>query len=227
MEESYLSKLLSSYEMSNALSNLKKEDSSVLGVISQLNKKTQQYYKDLPFKSYLKEGNLSALKDLIEIYKNSSESKKASVKRKINEVIHLLSKEEFQTFTQQNSETIPKTVLRFVTANKLQKDLIDKIQLLVELNLPIEKEKWSQLFSSISYFEDALPLVKYLSLQRKRLIQENNWNKKIDNTIILPLRSDFDTIRHKWAFIIYMILGDELFEMLPEEISKKVYNSNH
>jgi len=228
MEQNHLSKIIISYEFSNALSNLKKEDAEALAILSQLNKQTQQFYKDLALKSYLKQGNLETLYELIEKFKKSNtESKKQSLKNKIRQVISILSKDEYSKFVNQSSETIPKNILRFVSANKLQKDVLDNINLLVELNLPIAKEKWNQIFSSIGYFQDALPLVKYLSFQRKRLIAENQWNKKIDNTIIVPLRSDFDSVRQKWAWIVYLILGDELFEMLPEDISKRVYNAIH
>jgi hypothetical protein len=221
--EDYLATLLTSYQMSNALSNIYKEDAEALAILSQLNKQTQKFYKDLPLKSYLRQGNLETLTELIELYKQSTPSKRESIKTKINQIIETLSEEEYKKFTKNVSEMIPKTILKFVTANQLQKDILNIIELIVDLDLPIERDKWSQLFTSTGYFKNNLPLVNYLRSQRKRLIKNNEWNKKFDNTMVLPLRSGYEFSQEKWAFIVYQILGDELFELLPEEISKKIF----
>ena len=235
MDPSILGEILTSYEMSNALSNISKEDAEALSILSRLNKQSKQFYQELPLKSYLRQGKLETISELIERYKTSSSSKKQSIQKKIKQIISILDENEFEKLVQNTSETIPKhipktipnTKLRFLTSNQLQKYIINKIENVADLDLPINIDTWSQLFGSIEwsieYFKNNLPLVKYLSSQRKRLISNNQWNKKMDNTIIQRLHSGLDFTREKWALIIYTILNDELFEMLPKDISEKIY----
>ena len=140
-------------------------------------------------------------------------TKDINIQNEIKEIIKNLSEIETQTLEQECRVLLPKTYKQFITANQLKKNM-ENIELVVDLNIPIDKYNWYSLFSCIGHFEDTFPLVNYLTFQRKRLISNKKWEEKIDKTIVLPIRSQFS--KSKWIDIVYKILDNDLFKFIPE-----------
>jgi hypothetical protein len=140
-------------------------------------------------------------------------TKDINIQIEIKEIIKNLSEIETQTLEQECRVLLPKTYKQFITANQLKKNM-ENIELVVDLNIPIDIFNWYSLFSCIGHFEDTFLLVNYLTFQRKRLISINKWEEKIDKTIVLPIRSQFS--KTKWIDIVYNILDNDLFKLVPE-----------
>lgn len=221
-----LGDLLTSKKISDPMSKLNKEYAPILSLLSQLNKESNKLYKQHAMDTYLREGKVQAIFYLVEDYRHmTSTIKQNAIKKKIKEIMDTLSPNEEKELSTSISNLIPKTILKsFVSQNKLKPELEEDIRTIIDIHLPIEKDKWSQLFTAIGTFEDTHPVLEYLRQQRKRLIKRKEWNDMIDKSLLMPLLSGNPSTINKWILVVYMILDDELFDLLPsEEAKNKIY----
>lgn len=217
-----LGKILTTKKISDPMSKLDKQYASVLSLLSQLNRESYGLYKEHAINTYLREGKVQAILYLLDDYMSSSASKRNAITKKIKEIKRGLDIQEEKELSLRISELIPKTILKaMIGPNKLSPEVLENINIIIKNDLPIGKDRWSQLFTVIGSFEDNLPLLKYLNKERKRLIRMKEWNKMLDKRLIVPLLSGNPSTLEKWVLVVYTILEDELFELLPSEESKK------
>jgi hypothetical protein len=226
MEHKYLGELLMSKSLSDPMSKLGKKYAPILATLSQLNPQSYSLYKEHVIQTYLREGKIEAILYLLEDSKEVSQTKRSAIRKKIKEILSTLSSDEIKELSNKISLLIPKTILKsFVSPNKLDTKLVDDIQMIIDNQLPIHKDRWSQLFTVIGTFEDNQPLLKYLNHERKRLIKNKEWNESLDKRLIMPLLSGNPSTLNRWVAIVYTILGDDMFDMIPnEEFKIKIKN---